>query len=150
AFFGWRSTFYFMVGFGLVTWLLVLIFLAENKKSIVKQAEQTEEVLLQTPIKRLEGYVGVLRNLNFLGYPMLLCSSFAAFRCYSVESPFVFDNQGYPAEEMGSFYISLSFAYIIGNLTAKRLINTMRVEKVLNIGFLFFSLGGLCMVGGSL
>jgi DHA1 family bicyclomycin/chloramphenicol resistance-like MFS transporter len=140
AYFGWRSTFYFISAFGFVVWLSVLFFLKESKK------EKGEKGRIKQSFGNLFGYADVLRNLNFLGYALVICSAFSVFRCYSVESPFVFDSQGYAAEEMGSFYIALSIAYVMGNLLAKRLVNKMRVEQVLDIGFFFFVLGGFSMV----
>lgn len=149
SFFGWRSTFYFMVGFGLLTCLLIVFFLKETRR---ERQEETQQIkaLLHSPLEKLSSYLVVLRNLNFLGYAMVLGSSFAAFRCYAAESPFVFHNQGYLVEERGTFYISLSVGYILGNLCAKKLVNTLSVEKVLNIGFLFLTLGGGSMVIGTL
>lgn len=144
SYFGWRSIFYFMMGFGFLVCLLVLIFLRESKKI---QAEP----LAKHPIKKQWlAYRHLLTNTNFLGYTLALCAGFAAFRSYAVESPFVFDNQGYEAQEMGTFYIAISVAYILGNLLSKRLIKSLSLERVLNMGFLFSILGGVLMVGFSL
>lgn len=140
AYFDWRSTFYFIAAFGVMVWLSVAIFLKDSKK------EKLVEDKINLTLRNLFGYSAVLRNIHFLGYALVICSAFSVFRCYSVESPFVFDNQGYTAEEMGSFYIALSIAYILGNLLAKRLVGKMKIERVLSVGFFFFTVGGFCMV----
>jgi len=146
-FWGWQSTFLFIAGFGLVI-LLCAVFNLKNKDS--KRAVDIEQ---HSPkilgFQKVQGYLDVLFNLEFLGYAFIVCAGFCVFRSYSVESPFVFNGQGYSAEEMGHFYIALSLAYIVGNLSAKKLIAKMTVEKVLRIGFLLFVLGGACMVGGA-
>jgi DHA1 family bicyclomycin/chloramphenicol resistance-like MFS transporter len=145
SFFGWRSIFYFMMGFGLLVWLLVLVFLQETKKS------STAQHLIAHPVKRqFSAYVHLLTNTQFLGYTLALCAGFAAFRSYAVESPFVFDNQGFKAQEMGSFYIAISVAYVVGNLMAKRLVSSRTLERVLNVGFLLSVMGGTVMLASSL
>lgn len=103
---------------------------------------------LRAPFK-FSSYLDVLKNIEFLGYVFILCAGFAVFRCYTVESPFVFDKQGYLVEEMSHFYIGLSIAYLVGNLTAKRLVNTRTVEQVIRFGFFFSVLGGISMVLGA-
>jgi len=144
SYFGWRSIFYFMMAFGFLVCLLVLIFLKENKKI------QTELVPRHSIKKQFLAYRHLVTNTNFLGYTVALCAGFAVFRSYAVESPFVFDNQGYQAKEMGSFYIAISVAYVLGNLIAKLLVKRQSLERVLNMGFLFSILGGALMVGFSL
>ena len=62
----------------------------------------------------------------------------------------MFDNQGYAADEMGSFYLALSMAYLVGNLMARRLISSFTLEKVMNIGFILLMVGGVCLVMSSL
>lgn len=143
-FFNWKATFYFVAIYGFITLLLVIFYLEENK---------VEKDLLahrRSISKTLQGYFQVLRNPNFLGFAFIICAGFAAFRSYSVESPFVFEAEGFVAEEMGGFYFTLSLAYIVGNLLAKKLVNKISVERVLRVGFCFFVLGGLCMVFGSM
>lgn len=152
-FFNWRSTFYFMAFFGMLAMGLVIMYLKENPKRerfILSDYENEHESgNITQNISRITGYLGVLKNFKFLGYALILCSGFAVFRCYTVESPFVFDNQGYVAEEMGQFYIALSLAYMAGNLWAKRLVNSLSVEQVIRRGFVFSVVGGILMVIGA-
>lgn len=132
-FFHWQSTFYFIAAFGVIALLLVVFFLKDAKSQ-------------HAGPKSFTGYVDILRNASFLGYVAIICAGFCAFRSYSAASPFVFDNQGYIAKEMGHFYIVLSIAYIIGNLSAKKLVNHLSLERVLGIGFFFFVSGSVSMV----
>lgn len=154
-FFHWRSTFYFMALFGVVAMGLVITHLKDSPKRKlsrlpnVDNEHENKTVNGTKKLSRISGYLGVLKNLKFLGYAFILCSGFAVFRCYTVESPFVFDNQGYMAEEMGQFYIALSLAYLAGNLWAKRLVNFLSVEQVIRRGFIFSVVGGILMVFGA-
>lgn len=142
----WRSVFYFMAGFGALVWLLVLFFLKESRKVDVEDTPSGKFNFS----KHVQGYLAICRNTYFLGYAFIICASFSAFRCFSVESPFVFDNQGYVADEIGSFYLALSMAYVIGNLMAKRLVSSMVLDKVINIGFILLISGSVCMLISSL
>jgi DHA1 family bicyclomycin/chloramphenicol resistance-like MFS transporter len=139
AWWDWRANFVLIAFFGLLILLLAGFCLKDKVKS--------ESIESNTMIER--PYVNVMRNLEFLGYAFIICASFCVFRSYSIESPFVFHKQGYYPEEMGNFYISLSLAYLAGNLAAKKLINTMDVSKVLKIGFFFLVLGGVSMVAST-
>lgn len=144
-FFRWQVTFYFMSCFGIITFLLVLFFL-ENDRKINKESQKIVSSDNDIQSSRLRGYLSIIRNLEFLGYAFIIGAGFSVFRSYTVESPFVFDNQGFVVEEIGRFYISLSIAYIMGNLSAKLLVNKMSLDKVLRIGLSFFAFGGLCMI----
>jgi len=142
--FSWQASFYFMAIYGFITLLLVIFYLKESQKDNAPMAKKRTNIR-----EAISGYFSIIRNLGFLAYALVICAGFASFRCYTVESPFVFHNQGYVVEELGQFYVALSVAYIIGNLMAKKLVNTMSTERVLGVGFLFFVLGGLSMIFGS-
>lgn len=144
-FFNWQATFYFMALYGLITMLLVHFCLEESKAKLTEEFYNDKYTFFNT----FKSYWMVIKNINFISYVLIICAGYCAFRCYAVESPFVFDSHGFVAEEMGSFYVALSVAYIIGNLFAKKFINKMSLERVLSIGFWFFVLGGLCMVAGA-
>lgn len=146
SYFSWKSTFYFIAGYGLIALLMVLRYLVtDDKSNVSSQANQS----IYTRYNAVKKYRDVILNPTFLGYTLIICAGFAAFRSYTVESPFVFDKQGYNVEEMGSFYIALSASYLLGNLLAKKLVNHMSVEWVLCVGFCFFGLGGLGFLLGA-
>jgi len=137
-FWAWRVTFIFMAFFGLTVLSFVIFFLKEETPGETSEGDQKEN--------RAWGYFGIFKNLEYLGYILLVCSGFCVFRSYTVESPFVFDNQGYAVEEIGQFYIALSIAYIVGNLMAKQLVKHRKVEDVFKVGLLWFALGGIMMI----
>ncbi len=141
-FWGWRSTFFFVAGFGALILTLVLFFL-EDKTREHSVAKKTTRKL------QLQHYFGILRNVDFLGYTLIICACFCVFRSYTVESPFVFNKQGYTAEEIGRFYIALSVTYLAGSLLARILMHRMKVAKVLKIGISVFVTGGFCMLWGA-
>lgn len=140
SYFGWRSTFLFMAGFGVVLLFMGGLFLSDKKPELTLVKEK-----IQFKIK-MQRYFGMFRNLEFVGYALIVCTGFCVFRSYTVESPFVFSRQGYDAEEIGHFYIALSLAYLSGNLVAKKLVNRMSLERVLRIGLTFSVLGAGCFI----
>ncbi len=145
-FWGWRAPFFFITIYGLIMLLFACFGLSNKQESVQNKNDETKQVKTY----RIQNYWSVICNPEFLGYALIICASFCVFRSYTVESPFVFSRQGYAAEEMGHFYIGLSIAYILGNLLAKKLINTRSMEKVLRVGMSIFVFGGLCMIGASL
>lgn len=144
-FFDWRSNFYFMALFGSVSLGLVLALLPKTTAPLPLANDTNNSASQVTPFKASQ-YLDVLKNVPFLGYAFVLCTGFAVFRCYTVESPFVFDNQGYVVEDMAHFYIGLSIAYFVGNLIAKRLVNFRSVNEVIRMGFYISALGCFGMI----
>jgi len=145
---GWRSPFIFIASFGFLVLLMAISCLKDVKKNPVITLETETMDLLPINESKL-GYLAIIRNLEFLGYALIICAGFCVFRCYTVESPFVFNSQGYGAEEIGHFYIVLSLSYLSGNLIARKLANSLKVSQLLAIGFSFFVSGGFCMVCAS-
>ncbi len=143
-FWGWQSIFYFIAFFGVVI-LSSVAYCLKSEEVRKPRIHPKRAMVLQA-----QGYWDVMCNFEFLAYAFIICTSFSVFRSYAVESPFVFSNQGYAAEEIGGFYILLSLAYIIGNLSAKKLINHRSVKQVLRVGILFSVVGGICMVASTI
>lgn len=139
-FWGWQTIFYFIAVFGVI----ILIFAAYclQGENIRKPVTDPKTVILQ----QAYGYWGIIGNIEFLAYAFIISTSFAVFRSYAAESPFVFTNQGYLVEEIGNFYFLLSLAYIAGNLFAKKLINHKSVTQVLRVGILVSVCGGGLLV----
>lgn len=146
-FWGWKASFYAMALFGIVVIFAVMMFLQD--KPALKRQRDTEQTKALGQEQAVYGYFHVLRNTTFLGYALILCISYSVFRCYTTESPFVFDRQGFVAQEIGYFYITLSAAYVLGNLGAKKLVTVWSVDRALSMGFLFFVLGGVSLAGSS-
>lgn len=145
---GWRSTFMVIAGLGLAVLCILFCSLEDNNNLTSERSKSRNEVNLMTV--GFPGYLNVIRTLEFLGYALIISASFCVFRCYAVESPFVFNKQGYGAEQIGHFYFGIPFTYVFGNLLAKKLLNKLSLEKVLTYGIAIFVLGGLCMVVATL
>lgn len=143
-FWGWKATFSFVTGFGAVILVLVSLFLDDKQKVRTKDID-----LVLPPPSRIRRYFGIVRNAEFLGYTLVICACFCAFRSYTVESPFVFNHQGYAAEEIGQFYIILSVNYLLGSLLARTLMNKIKVGTVLWVGIGVFVTGGFSMIWAS-
>lgn len=138
---GWRGTFFFMAAFGVVILNIVIFFLGNLKNAVPRDVS----MLRQAPVLRTKKYWDLLCNLEFLGYALVICTCFCAFRSYTVESPFVFHRQGYVAEEMGSFYVGLSITYLLGSLFA-RYLSRHSLQRALSVGIGALVVGGLAML----
>jgi len=140
-FWGWQATFIFISFFGFFILLSTIACLDNRTPAQVSP-------VLEAPVVR-RAYFSVMSNAEFLGYAFIICACYCIFRSYSVESPFVFSKQGYEAEEIGNFYISLSFSYLVGNLLAKKLINRLSLNKVLKIGISILIAGGCLLIAAT-
>ncbi len=141
---GWRGTFFFMAAFGMLILLLVIFFLGNLKNTVRKENHAINAV----PVLKTEQYFGLVRNLEFLGFALVICTSFCAFRSYTVESPFVFHQQGYVDSAMGSFYVGLSITYLLGSLFA-RYLSRQTIQPALSVGIGALVVGGLSMMGAA-
>ena len=145
-FWGWRGSFFFMVVFGGVVLGLALLLLPNLKGNIYVGPRLTPK---QASIRRVRDYFGLITNIEFLGYALVICTCFCAFRSYTVESPFVFSRQGYLAEEIGSFYVGLSISYLLGSILARYLSRKMSMHHVLWVGIGFLVFGSLAMMAAT-
>lgn len=141
---GWRGTFFFMTAFGAVIFQVVLFFLGNLKYSVKPELSMSPPIAL----RRSQKYWGLVSNIEFLGYVLVICTCFCAFRSYTVESPFVFHRQGYIASEMGFFYIGLSLSYLLGSLVA-RYLSRHSIARALWVGMGALVIGGLAMMGAA-
>lgn len=144
---GWRANFLVMAIFGLGILFIAFYYLNHYSHSTVNQEKLKNS---KANSRGIQSYFEVISNIEFLGFALIICASFCVFRSFTVESPFVFNKEGYAAEEIGHFYTAISIAYVAGNLIAKKLINKMILEKILSIGISIFVLGGASMIVASL
>lgn len=129
-YFPWQSSFIFLCLFILVTILLTWFFLPESLRK--------ENRVKLSPFSIVKGIRGVLKNKQFLFYALIPCFAYAAYFAYIIESPFLLEGLGMSPQHIGYSYIGLSFSYILGNLTAKKVIQHRSIEKTIKIGYRIF------------
>ena len=136
--FGWRAI------FGFVTLLGILLI------GVIKtQLPETKAQVDRVPMKFgaiVSNYREVVSNRLFWGYALCPCFAYIAYFAYIAESPFILAKYGYSTQVISFFYISLSISYVIGNFTARKLLSTMKLPRVILLGYLFFISGGLLML----
>lgn len=131
-FMGWSSVFGVIGVLSLILFCLVIFFLQESLPK-VKRSHINVTTLIYN-------YKRILTERKFVGYTLMVCSAYGAYFAYLSASPFFLKELGYGAAEIGFSYISLSFCYIVGNLTARKLINSWSMDKALKLGaFIFIS-----------
>lgn len=141
TYWGWRSIFVFTVVYGGLVTTCVLLYLQDDPEAHARPlpVDAVQE-------NRVSGYLRLLRNRHFMGYSLIIAAGFGAFRTYTAESPFIFHNLGFASLEMGYFYLTLSIAYLMGNLLTKKLLNHLEVDVVIKMGLSIMFTGACLMV----
>jgi len=133
--FGWQSTFIFTSIFACAVAILSIIYLPESLTYEKRQTLNFYEIF--------SAYPKLLANSKFITYVSAPCAAYIAYFSYISQSPFIFNAHGFGERAIGTFYITLSFAYVAGNISAKKLLIFSNLDKVLNYGFVIFNLAGL-------
>ncbi|WP_412057867.1 multidrug effflux MFS transporter [Bartonella sp. DGB2] len=134
-YFGWQACFVFLTLFILLT--LTLCF------TTLKETLPASKRMGRGFFSTIEGTIAVLCNRKFLFYSLIPCFAYGVYFSYLVESPFLLTRLGLPDFYIGYTYVTLSAAYISGNLVAKRVSRLRGIEGTLAIGYAFTSVGGV-------
>jgi DHA1 family bicyclomycin/chloramphenicol resistance-like MFS transporter len=110
---GWQSCFLFTAGFGAVLGLLVYGTLPESRERAPASGAWMGAAA--------RAYGAVLSAPDFRLNVAVIAVSQAAYFAYLSESAFLLLEQGMPAGALGYAYISLSVAYVAGNIAARGL-----------------------------
>lgn len=132
--YGWKASFYFTGGFVAILLVLVIAFLKETKPPEIR-------VKLH-PVTLLHNYIHVLGNLRFWGYTSCVCFSYAAYFSYISEAPFLLVKQGIAESHIGYTFLSLSLAYVLGNMGSRFILRKLCLDRTLMLGYIIFVLGG--------
>lgn len=95
----------------------------------------------------LKGYPGLLTRPRFWAYTVNLAVAYGGYFGYLAASPLVFQKMGLATETTSYCYISVSVAYVAGNLTSRSLVRRRRIDELLWVGHGFFLAGALLMLG---
>lgn len=132
--FNWQSCFYFTSLFAMVLLILIVFSLKETK-------EKKNRVKFSV-INIIYSYKNIIINPKFWAYTSCVCVSYAAYFIYISESPFLLLQQGLTAHTLGYSFISLSIMYVLGNITARKLIKKYSLDYSLMVGYIIFVCGG--------
>ncbi|AGF74869.1 multidrug resistance transporter, Bcr/CflA family [Bartonella australis AUST/NH1] len=133
-YFEWQSSFVFLIAFVFLTILLCLFFFEESLPE-KERREFNFSGIVNTVFQ-------VLKNKQFIFYALVPCFAYAAYFAYLSESPFFLTNLGMVEENISYSYICLSFAYVLGNIVAKRFTKLFSLERTLKIGYFIFVCAG--------
>lgn len=134
-YFGWKSNFLFICLFAAVALLLT---------SVIVQESLTEKHRKTLTVAHLISNIGlVLKNRAFINYAMVPCCGYAVYFAYITDSTVILTQYGVAEEAIGYCFLTLSLTYVLGNLCARFLLNTIEVDKTIFIGYVFFLVGSL-------
>lgn len=133
-FFNWQACFYFTAMFSAIVLILVVFFLKETRL--------LEHRVPLSFVSVFSNYLGVIKNTKFWGYTLCVCFGSGTYFSYISESPFLLLQQGLTVRGIGYSYISLSMAFIVGNLVARQLSKKYSLDSVIRVGLTTFAIGG--------
>lgn len=143
AWFGWRSSFTFLTGVGLVIALATWIMLRETN-------HHTDPHALN-PSGMLRNFATLLKSPVYVGYMLAIALVFAGLMAFVTASPFLLiDGLGLSPAHYGLLVALPTVGTLAGNLSAGVLTLRLGVERMVLAGTLLALAGGVAMVAGSL
>ncbi|WP_406135613.1 multidrug effflux MFS transporter [Streptomyces sp. NBC_01089] len=134
----WRAPFVVTALIGLATLVVMVTSIPESLPP-----ERRSKHLGAT----LRNYPKLLTRPLFWAYTLNLAVAYGGYFGYLAASPLVFEKMGLATETTSYCYITVSIAYVAGNLTSRTLLRKRPVNQLLWMGHGFFLLGALMMVG---
>ncbi|MCH0556210.1 multidrug effflux MFS transporter [Streptomyces sp. MUM 16J] len=134
----WRAPFVVTALVGLVTLLVMVTSIPESLPP-----ERRSKHLGAT----LKGYPMLLTRPLFWAYTVNLAVAYGGYFGYLAASPLVFEKMGLATETISYCYITVSVAYVAGNLTSRTLVRKRPINQLLWMGHGFFLAGALMMLG---
>ncbi|MEV6479246.1 multidrug effflux MFS transporter [Streptomyces sp. NPDC051576] len=94
----------------------------------------------------LRGYPRLLTRPLFWAYTLNLVVAYGGYFGYLAASPLIFERMGLATVTTSYCYITVSVAYVAGNLTSRALVRTRAIDRLLWWGHGFFFAGALMML----
>lgn len=136
AWFGWRASFWFAAGLGLLVWTATYLWLPETRPAGPAKS------VVQTLV---EG-VRLLRVPAFLGYAGHATCTLSAWYVALAGLPYVMvEVLGEPQTAFGLYYPILAIGYMLGNLVTSRVASSWGIGKLIAVGAGLAVLGCLVM-----
>jgi len=134
----WHAALSLVMGFGAITWILVVLTFKETVHRKNPQALHFK-VLAKT-------WWDIVRHPTFVAYTCVTIASYGGLFTFLASSSFVFiDLVGLTRWQYGLLLFSMAFTYILGTLLCRRLLMRFGVTRTVAIGGGFSLLGGCWM-----
>jgi DHA1 family bicyclomycin/chloramphenicol resistance-like MFS transporter len=137
--FGWRSAFLFLVGYGL---LMTGLVLARLEESIPRRDRNATD-----PARLLRNYASLLTNTRYLGYMAPITFCFGGLFAYNATAPFLFiDELGLSPDQFGMLAVFTVSTYATGSLLAGWLGVRLSTRRMASMGLAAAGLGTALML----
>jgi len=133
----WRAPFVLTAAIALATLVTMLLAVQESLP-----AERRARHLGAT----LRVYPRLARTPTFWAYTVNLCVAYGGYFGYLAASPLIFQAMGLSTATTSYCYITVSVAYVLGNLRSRRLVRDHALDSLLKRGHAFFVIGALLML----
>jgi len=135
---GWRSIFLFMVGYGIFTLILVILFL--------KETLPPERRIRLVPATMITNFLRVVRNRTFISYGACVFCMMGGLMCFltSSSSVFILFLKQTPQEYAYAFG-GIMIAYSLFSFIAGRLVSRLGIDKLIHAGTLIGCVSGITM-----
>lgn len=126
SWFGWRSTFLFVLAAGLVVIGLAWLLLHETHH---------HRTVGEDPIAMLRGFAVLLRDTAFVGYAVNVSFTTAVFFAFLAGAPYIMiEVMQRPSSEYGLYFMMNALSYMAGNFASGRLATRIGAERMIFTG----------------
>lgn len=137
--FGWRSAFLFLVGYGL---LMTGLVLARLEESIPRRDRNATD-----PARLIRNYASLLTNTRYLGYMAPITFCFGGLFAYNATAPFLFiDELGLSPDQFGMLAVFTVSTYATGSWLAGWLGVRLSTRRMASMGLAAAGLGTALML----
>ncbi len=138
---GWNSIFYISLGMGGVALLVASLQLSETCRV------KSDSLRLGPVIQR---YAGVFNSGGYIGYALSTTCIAAAFYMFVGTAPYIVDGLGGNSALFGTWFLTVSLAFMAGSFLSTRLARHASIDQVLLFGNLLSLTGALTLLGFTL
>ena len=140
AVFGWQASFWFLTGFGVLVWLLV-----------VSQFQETHQPEKRVSMGALASYKYVLSHGQFNGYMIILVATFAGVAVFEAAAGVLFgDLMGINPKLISVLFVLPIPGYLVGSWLAGQLAKKQSLETIISLGVVMLILGSVSMLAAGL
>jgi DHA1 family bicyclomycin/chloramphenicol resistance-like MFS transporter len=133
----WRAPYFVTAAIGLIT-LLAMVRAVPESLPVERRSRHLGATLRTFP--------RLLRSRLFCAYTVNVCVAYGGYFGYLAASPLIFKSMGLSTVATSYCYITVSVAYVAGNLWSRRLARDQPVNRLLLRGHAFFLGGALLML----
>lgn len=138
--FGWAATFWVLAGFSAVALVMLVVMLDETNAH--------KDPLATSVTGLLRSYGTLLRHRIYLGYVLTVSAGYSVIFCFISGSSFVLiDVIGLSPDMYGLSFAGVVIGFMTGTLTSARIGARMGIERMILMGGMLTTAGGLIMAG---